>query len=282
MTIGKQQESEFPFMPGKTLIEVMELVKAMEEKFGVGAAAPVAVAPQINAPSRDQALTRILSLLRKRIDRLKQEAEEENRQKMLAALSMGLPLDEVRIHRFIPVSIYLADESKHQTAMRALERFLHALGLHSWEEKPAEQGSWFKRIIAFFKSPATKDEIEDTLRLGRRALELQLLQKNQADSDKSLAEAAKNLHEIFKDQPFGCAKIGSLVYIKTEKHGIHIITLTQRQLIEIENNPPLLRDPIEMLERLKALSPPPPKPESILLPLTPIRPPNSSEDQHPS
>ncbi|MBB1059647.1 50S ribosomal protein L7/L12 [Lysobacter spongiae] len=29
---------------GKTLIEVMELVKAMEEKFGVSAAAPVAVA----------------------------------------------------------------------------------------------------------------------------------------------------------------------------------------------------------------------------------------------
>ena len=29
---------------GKTLIEVMELVKAMEEKFGVSAAAPVAAA----------------------------------------------------------------------------------------------------------------------------------------------------------------------------------------------------------------------------------------------
>ena len=29
---------------GKTLVEVMELVKAMEEKFGVSAAAPVAVA----------------------------------------------------------------------------------------------------------------------------------------------------------------------------------------------------------------------------------------------
>ena len=42
MSLSNEQIIEA--IAGKTLIEVMELVKAMEEKFGVSAAAPVAVA----------------------------------------------------------------------------------------------------------------------------------------------------------------------------------------------------------------------------------------------
>jgi large subunit ribosomal protein L7/L12 len=42
-TLGKEQILEA--IAGMTVLEVSELVKAMEEKFGVTAAAPVAVAP---------------------------------------------------------------------------------------------------------------------------------------------------------------------------------------------------------------------------------------------
>ena len=42
MSLSNEQIIEA--ISGKTLVEVMELVKAMEEKFGVSAAAPVAVA----------------------------------------------------------------------------------------------------------------------------------------------------------------------------------------------------------------------------------------------
>jgi large subunit ribosomal protein L7/L12 len=42
MSLSNEQIIEA--IAGKTLVEVMELVKAMEEKFGVSAAAPVAVA----------------------------------------------------------------------------------------------------------------------------------------------------------------------------------------------------------------------------------------------
>ncbi|OHD74833.1 MAG: 50S ribosomal protein L7/L12 [Spirochaetes bacterium RBG_16_67_19] len=42
-TLGKEQILES--IAGMTVLEVSELVKAMEEKFGVTAAAPVAVAP---------------------------------------------------------------------------------------------------------------------------------------------------------------------------------------------------------------------------------------------
>jgi len=46
-TLGKEQILEA--IAGMTVLEVSELVKAMEEKFGVTAAAPVAVAPAAGA-----------------------------------------------------------------------------------------------------------------------------------------------------------------------------------------------------------------------------------------
>ncbi|MDC8011521.1 50S ribosomal protein L7/L12 [Tahibacter soli] len=49
MSLSNEQIIEA--IAGKTLIEVMELVKAMEEKFGVSAAAPVAVAAGPAAPA---------------------------------------------------------------------------------------------------------------------------------------------------------------------------------------------------------------------------------------
>jgi large subunit ribosomal protein L7/L12 len=48
MSLSNEQIIEA--IAGKTLVEVMELVKAMEEKFGVSAAAPVAVAAGPAAP----------------------------------------------------------------------------------------------------------------------------------------------------------------------------------------------------------------------------------------
>lgn len=49
MSLSNEQIIEA--IAGKTLIEVMELVKAMEEKFGVSAAAPVAAAVGPAAPA---------------------------------------------------------------------------------------------------------------------------------------------------------------------------------------------------------------------------------------
>jgi len=49
MSLSNEQIIEA--IAGKTLIEVMELVKAMEEKFGVSAAAPVAAAAGPAAPA---------------------------------------------------------------------------------------------------------------------------------------------------------------------------------------------------------------------------------------
>ena len=54
MSLSNEQIVEA--IAGKTLMEVMELVKAIEEKFGVSAAAPVAVAagPVAAAPVEEQ------------------------------------------------------------------------------------------------------------------------------------------------------------------------------------------------------------------------------------
>lgn len=49
MSLSNEQIIEA--IAGKTLVEVMELVKAMEEKFGVSAAAPVAAAAGPAAPA---------------------------------------------------------------------------------------------------------------------------------------------------------------------------------------------------------------------------------------
>ena len=53
-TLGKEQILEA--IAGMTVLEVSELVKAMEEKFGVTAAAPVAVAPAggVAAPAAEE------------------------------------------------------------------------------------------------------------------------------------------------------------------------------------------------------------------------------------
>ena len=54
MSLSNEQIIEA--ISSKTLVEVMELVKAMEEKFGVSAAAPVAMAagPAAAAPAEEQ------------------------------------------------------------------------------------------------------------------------------------------------------------------------------------------------------------------------------------
>ena len=158
------------------------------------------------------------------------------------------------LQRYVPVHIFLARGDTPASVERALARFLATMNVSIEATGKPEFGSWFRKLIAKTQEPATRVMLADSFAKGRRALELQLVQKNQADIDRNQAEAAAALLNALKGEDAAVVQIGSIVVLKfiDASGGARTVvrSLTQREMIYMEEHPELLKNPSDILQQI--------------------------------
>jgi hypothetical protein len=176
---------------------------------------------------------------------------------IFAIQSMGIDLDRVRIPRFLPVRVYVDrhDPEAVEGLSQAVDAMLRAFGLGIADDFPPQQGSWYKRWIAKFNKAATSEEAKELGRKVIRGAELAGLEKQQADINKTQAEALSNLMDrasAFSNAAIQCGT--ALVVVTSDGNGhknMVGVTLTATQVIALENNQQLLYSPATLLAELK-------------------------------
>ncbi|QDT53609.1 hypothetical protein Pan44_16310 [Caulifigura coniformis] len=178
---------------------------------------------------------------------------------IFAVQSMGIDLDEVRIHRFLPVRVYVDREDPEAVAEveRAVNDTLDAFGLDVADEFPPQQGSWFKKWFARSKEIATSEEMKDVGRKMKRAAELHGMERMQAEINEIQANAIATLTDKAKEFDNAAFQCGTaLVVVTTDDAGRKNtvgVTLTAAQAIALENNQQLLYSPGTLLRQLKKI-----------------------------
>lgn len=163
----------------------------------------------------------------------------------------------VRLPRFIPLRAYLSESPAHvEDVSRAITSLVEAFGFEIADDFPAIHGSWFKSWFAKLGETATQPEVAARLVKVERALELKGLEAPQAEIDAKQAEAVAKLMSSIENVPNAALQVGSILLVKLTKGDgpvVQVRTLTQRELIQLENNQNLLTSPSTVLDRLAEL-----------------------------
>lgn len=129
---------------------------------------------------------------------------------------------------------------------------------------PHEFGSWFGRFFARTMEFLSQKEVEEDLKLAEHALNRKYIGREQAEIDKTQAEAAATLLNALKDTGNSAVQIGSLLLLRYRDGGgdiqTVIRTLTIREMMFLEQNQDALKEPRSLLQLL-AKNKEPPLPE---------------------
>jgi hypothetical protein len=118
-------------------------------------------------------------------------------------------------------------------------------------------GSFFQKWIAKTKDPETREQIVSRLKKMERALELQGLNKPQAEIDEKQASAVAALNASLENISDAAIQIGSLLYLKVTKDGrsmVQVKSLSARQLIALESNSELLESPATVFREISKIA----------------------------
>lgn len=150
----------------------------------------------------------------------------------------------------LPISIYLSNEEASTDVESAVVRVLDELGFEVSERQPPVYGSWFRRMFARTKRMSTNPEVVDRLEKVERAVEIQVLHRQQAEIDSAQGGAVANLLQALDGTDQAIIQIGSLLIVKVDGTPI-VRNLTQSELAHLEKNPRLQSDPGTILGELQ-------------------------------
>jgi hypothetical protein len=114
--------------------------------------------------------------------------------------------------------------------------------------------AWLCRYQGKLRRRMSEEDVQQALTKAGRALEVQVLDKPQAEVDKVEAEAAAALITALANHEQGVIKVGSLLCLKTTLGGVSSIfirNLTQVQLAYLDSHPSCMETPNELLARLE-------------------------------
>jgi hypothetical protein len=176
----------------------------------------------------------------------------------LAFQSLGIDTSEVRLTRFLPLRVFLSDTPGRaiEDISSAIDKLLEAFDFEVSDDFPALHGSWFKKWFAKTTEVATHPEVLERLEKIERAVELKGLGQPQAEIDKKQADAIARLLKAVEKIPNAAIQAGSILLVKLTSSNnpvVQVRTLTQRELIHLENNQQLLTSPADVLEKLSKL-----------------------------
>jgi len=180
----------------------------------------------------------IFRAVEQRLARLTKAKVEVMARELHEFLSIAQTKDEYRdleIQRYVLIQIYLEQNSIFEPEMqRRLAALLQHINIEISDEYQAQTGSWLKKFIGRTMSAISQAELDEQLSNAKRAMELVLVEKQQAEVDKDKADAAMKLASALGDSGYGI--IGSIVVVKiqisNDRSETQIYELTQEQLMQ--------------------------------------------------
>jgi hypothetical protein len=155
-----------------------------------------------------------------------------------------------RLHRDVPVAIYLSNDGAQQEVQIAVEKLLDTLDLEVTYRGPTITGSWFRAMTARTRTKLATSEVLERLQKVERGLELHGLHKVQAEVDEKQGGTVAQLLTALENTPTAMIQIGSLLLVKVD--GVPAVrNLTQLELRHLEKNPQLLNNPSAILDALR-------------------------------
>lgn len=154
---------------------------------------------------------------------------------------------------WFPARIYTSQSDAGKVVEKCLRDVVDAFGMEVVYEFPVLHGSWFREFILRMKDSTALPSRDEQLNLLRRALEMQVLDRPQAQIDITQSQAVANLVIAFEKTPSAIVQVGSVLLIKN--HDVTIVrNLTQLELAYWERNPGLFHDPEAALRELQRAS----------------------------
>ena len=174
-------------------------------------------------------------------------------------VSSGVNIENARMTRYIPVRLFLGapvpGEESRERLVDALIGLLKLFGFERSYELPAESGSWWKRFFLRTQVLVTQDEVKKRLETAERAVEVNYLDKPQAEANSLQAAAAAGLINALASVPNACIQVGTLLFVKVTdgdgKSDVVVRTLTQEELKRLEARPLVLMQPETILQSLQ-------------------------------
>lgn len=173
----------------------------------------------------------------------------------LTVFSLGLDPANVKLVRFFPVRLYVSENSfEAQIFLKdRLEALLDVAGIEITDDFPIIYASWFGRFLGRTKEACTSSAVTDRLEKVERALELQGLDKPQAEVDSQYINAAAAFIKAVEGSPNVAAQVGPLLIVKAtldDASQIQVKKLSIDQLLALEKNQSWLQSPTDVLMRL--------------------------------
>ncbi|NRQ31221.1 hypothetical protein HII36_05140 [Nonomuraea sp. NN258] len=139
------------------------------------------------------------------------------------------------------ISVFLEDAADAEVIEDAVRAAAEQLGLDIVADSPPILGSWFKRMLARGRAEFTEERIRATIEGAVRAVELEQVEKRQAQVNATNIGAVAELIEKLNDTPAAVVQIGSLILIK-EPETLVVRELTPLEQATLRDNPILLKN----------------------------------------
>lgn len=157
----------------------------------------------------------------------------------------------------IEITLFLDtdDEGVIENISRTLSRVVDLLGYGPQQDPRVHRGSFFRRGRARAKNALRSEELQARLHKLERAIELAGLDLHQAEVDQRQARAVSDLITSLKDTPNACARVGSLLLVKTTTDAGEVImarTLSQAEMSALDRFPEIQMHPHKALQSLAA------------------------------
>lgn len=182
--------------------------------------------------------------------RLAEAADETRVSAVQSYFAMALAQVQHADLEEMPALIYLGHGNGAGRVEAALVELLEAHGAAVQDATPVVKGSWFRGFRVKVAEAATSDTAKMIAEEVKRAIELEKLDKPQAEVDERKARAAASLVEAVQGQSQAVIMVGSFIVVKDEGR-IAVWELTQRQITYLRQNPRLLRDGHELMMALE-------------------------------
>lgn len=174
--------------------------------------------------------------------------------RMAASLIREFP--EKHTHFIVPLRIYISgdDQEKFDAIQKATEKVAEIEDIHFGFSSKRLKGSIYQSVIGFFNIFKSKAKLEERIEKVEKSLDLNYLQKPQAEIDHKLASAVSELISALSCVNEGAINLGTLVVLKlkgSENSSIVSFNLTNAQYEAINAQPELLKNPSQLLSLLK-------------------------------
>ncbi len=162
-------------------------------------------------------------------------------------------LDRIEVDVRIPQKVISSKDIDR--LLDAINNFMESCGFEYEAEFEVTKGSFYQKLRFLSKNQKTRDEMEEIYKKGKRALELQYLDKPTAEATNELTNAASNLINACNSLDEVVIRLGAILLVKVNIDGkskLVVDTVSPDVIIKLESDTSLYNNPLKVYELLRS------------------------------